>query len=60
MKMINSELKFIKLDNYNKSYSLIFGNRITLFIVLDTKNKNNNFVCIKEFNVAFSFKEQGN
>ena len=42
MKMINSELKFIKLDNYNKSYSLIFGNRITLFIVLDTKNKNNN------------------
>ena len=55
--MINSQLKFIKLDNYNKNYSLIFGNRITLFIVLDTKNKNNNFVCIKEFNVVFSFRE---
>ena len=57
MKVIGSPLEFIKLDNYNKIYSLIFGNRITLFIVLDTKNKNNNFVCIKEFNVAFSFRE---
>ena len=55
MKVISSQLKFIKLNNYNKSYSLIFDNRITLFIVLETKNKNNNFVCIKEFSVAFSF-----
>ena len=57
MKVISSQLKFIKLNNYNKSYSLIFDNRITLFIVLETKNKSNNFVCIKEFSVAFSFRE---
>ena len=57
MKVIGSPLEFIKLDNYNKNCSLIFGNSITLFIVLETKNKNNNFVCIKESNVAFSFRE---
>ena len=59
--MKSSQLKFINLDNHNESCSLICSNKITLFIVLEIKNKNKNFVCIKEFSVAFcvafSFRE---
>ena len=64
MKMISSqlqflftkkEIQFVTLDNYDKTYNLICGTRNTLYIVSGIKS--NDFVCIKEFRVVFSFRD---